>query len=284
VITAAIVAATLHAAPPPADRAAGRRGAAYVAALAPGTELGAEADSVLALVAAGAPPGKHLARLLELVPAQTRTPGLAAKAALAVVAAGLDPHCAAGVDLVARIRAGYAAGVYGASVFEDSLAITALAGAGEPVPPAAVAELRRLRGSGGYGLSLSGGADDADDTGLALMALRAAGVPAADAAVRGSVRWLLQHRLPGAGWAGAAGSSTVSDSTALALRGLTAAGSGWPTGAGPALRRLQGPDGGFDASAGVPGSRVLATLDSTPALLRRTLPLVRRTTPGRPCG
>ena len=36
-----------------------------------------------------------------------------------------------------------------------------------------------------------------------------------DPAVRGSVRWLLSQRLPGSGWAGAAGSSTVSDSTAL---------------------------------------------------------------------
>jgi hypothetical protein len=285
VIAAAIVAATLHAAPPPpVDRAAGRRGAAYLAAQAPGSELGAEADSVLALVAAGRTPGAHLARLIALVPSQTGTTGLAAKAALAVVAAGLNPRCTAGVDLVARIRAGYASGVYGATVFEDSLAITALAGAGEPVPQAALAELRRLRGSGGYGLSIDGGPDDADDTGMALMALRAAGAPVSDPAVRGSVRWLLQQRLPGAGWAGAAGSSTVSDSTALALRGLTAAGSGWPAGAAQALRRLQEADGGFDATAGAPGSRLIATLDSTPALFRRTLPLVRRTTPGHACG
>jgi hypothetical protein len=286
VIAAALAATAVHAfTPPPVDRAAGRRGAAFVAAQAPGNELGAEADSVLSLVAAGLPPGAHLARLRALVPAQTSSPGAAAKAALAVVAVGGNPRCVAGIDLVAQIRAGYGDGVYGATVFEDSLAITALAGADEAVPPAALAALRRLRGAGGYGLSLTGaGSDDADDTGMALMALRVAGARPTDPAVRGAVRWLLAQRLPGAGWGGAAGSSTVSNSTGLALRGLSAVGVGWPTGAATALRRLQGADGGFDATAGAPGSRLLATLDSVPALEGRPLPLVRRSSPGRPCG
>jgi hypothetical protein len=286
VIAAALAAtALLTSSPPPVDRAAGRRGALFLAAQPPSSELGVEADTVLALVAAGLAPGSHLARLRALVPDGTQAPGPAAKAALAAVAAGANPRCFAGVDLVARIRAGYGDGVYGASVFDDSLAIAALAGADEPVPPAALAALRRLRGNGGYGLLLTGnGRDDADTTGLALMALRAAGATRTDPAVRGAVRWLLGQRLAGAGWAGAAGTSTVSNSTGLALRGLTAAGSGWPSGAAPALRHLQGSDGGFDATAGAPGSRVLATLDSAPALLGRTLPLVRRTTPGRPCG
>ena len=211
-------------------------------------------------------------------------PGAAAKAALAAEAAGANPRCFAGVDLVARIRSGYGAGVYGASVFEDSLAIAALAGAAEPVPAQAVTALRRLRGAGGYGLSLTGaGRDDPDTTGMALMALRAAGVPRSDPAVRGAIRWLLAQRLPGAGWAGAAGSSTVSNSTGLALRGLTAAGDGWPAGASASLRKLQGPDGGFDAAAGVPGSRQLATLDSVPALTGTTLPVARRSAPGSSC-
>ncbi len=90
-----------------------------------------------------------------------------------------------------------------------------------------------------------------------------------------------RSRLPGAGWAGAAGTSTVSNSTGLALRGLTAAGDGWPAGAAAALRALQGADGGFDAAQGAPGSRELATLDSAPALLGATLPLARRTAPGQ---
>jgi hypothetical protein len=285
VIAAALAAAVLHVtSPAPIDRAAGRRGAAFLAAQAPGDELGAEADTVIALVSAGAEPGAHLTRLRALVPAGTQTPGAAAKAALAAEAAGANPRCFAGVDLVARIRSGYGDGVYGASLFDDSLAITALAGAAEPVPVAALRALRRLRGAGGYGLSLAGsGRDDPDTTGMALMALRAAGAPRSDPAVRGAVRWLLSQRLPGAGWAGAAGTSTVSNSTGLALRGLTAAGDGWPAAAAGALRKLQGADGGFDAAAGAPGSRQLATLDSVPALVGKTLPVIRRTAPGTPC-
>jgi hypothetical protein len=285
VIAAAVAAAVLHASSPsPVYRAAGRRGAAFLQTQPPGQELGVEADTVIALVSAGASPGAHLTRLRALVPTGTRSPGEAAKAALAAEAVAANPRCFAGVDLVARIDSGYAAGVFGATVFDDSLAITALAGAGEPVPAAALAALRRIRGAGGYGLSLAGsGRDDPDTTGMALMALRAAGAARTDTAVRGAVRWLLAQRLSGAGWAGAAGSSTVSNSTGLALRGLLSVGDGWPSGAAAALVRLQGADGGFDATAEAPGSRQLATLDSVPALMGKTLPLARRTTPGKSC-
>ena len=273
-IAAALAAAVLHATSPlPVDRAAGRRGAAFLEAQAPGSELGVEADTVVALVSAGVEPGAHLVRLRALVPAGAQTPGAAAKAALAAEAAGVNPRCFAGVDLVARIRSGYGEGVYGASVFDDS---TCDHGARRRVGASSrccAVGAPRLRGTGGYGLSLTGaGRDDPDTTGIALMALRAAGAPPSDPAVRGAVRWLLSQRLAGAGWAGAAGTSTVSNSTGLALRGLTAAGAGWPAGAAPALRRLQDPDGGFDATAGAPGSRQLATLDSVPALLGSTLP------------
>jgi hypothetical protein len=286
VIAAAGAEAVLHApSPSPVYRAAGRRGAAFLQAQPPGQELGVEADTVIALVSASASPGAHLTRLRALVTAGARSPGEAAKAALAVEAVGANPRCFAGIDLVARIDSGYAAGVFGASVFDDSLAITALAGAGEAIPPAALSTLRRVRRTGGYGLSLAGiGRDDPDTTGMALMALRAAGASRTDTAVRGAVRWLLSQRLPGAGWAGAAGSATVSNSTGLALRGLLSAGDGWPSGAAAALLHLQGPDGGFDATAGAPGSRQLATLDSVPALMGKSLPLVRRTTPGKSCG
>ena len=111
----------------------------------------------------------------------------------------------------------------------------ALAGADEPVPRRA----DRAAPPAGTGrlwpLPRGRRARRCRYDGLALMALRAAGAPRRDPAVRGAVRWLLAQRLPGAGWAGAAGSSTVSNSTGLALRGLSAAGVGWPVGAAPAL-------------------------------------------------
>ena len=253
VIAAALAAtALLTSTPPPVDRAAGRRGAMFLAAQQPGNELGVEADTVLALVAAGIAPGLTSRDSARWCPtdAGPRTGG---EGGARRGGGGREPRCFAGVDLVARIRSGYGDGIYGATVFDDSLAIEALAGADEPVP-CRTDRAAAPAGQGGYGLSLTGGgSDDADTTGLALMALRAAGAPRSDPAVRGAVRWLLARRLPGAGWAGAAGTSTVSNSTGLALRGLSAAGVGWPSGAAPRSASSRAADGGFDAAGG--GSR-----------------------------
>ena len=285
-IAAALAAAALALAPapPPVDRAAAARAAAWIAAQPATTAGGVEADAVLALVAAGRRRGAHLVRLRALAPRYAVTPGAAAKTALAAVAAGSSARCFAGVDLVRRMRAGYFDGVFGASIWDQSLSIMALAGAHEPIPPAALRTLRRLRGEGGWGFAISGaGADDADSTALAVMALRAAGRGRSDADVRAGVRWLLAHRLPGAGWAGAAGSATVANSTGLALRALAAAGSGPPAGATAALRALQSADGSFAATAAAGGSRQLATNEAVPALLRRPLPLARRRHADRPC-
>jgi hypothetical protein len=269
---------------PAADRAAAVRGARWLAAQPPGTSGGAEADLVVALAAAGQPPGAHLAALRRLAPGYARTPGAAAKVALAALAAGASPRCFARVDLVRRIDAGYADGVYGASIWDDALSVAALAGADEPVPPAAVRALRRLRGAGGWGFSLAGGPDDADSTGLALLALRAAGVPAGDRDVRAGASWLAAHRLPQAGWSGAVPGGTDADSTSLALRGLAAAGRTAPSSATAALRRLQGADGSFAATATAPGSLLLATNSAVPALLRAPLVLRPRARPSQPCG
>jgi hypothetical protein len=276
--------AALVAPAPAADRTAAARGAAYLARLAPADAGGAEADAVVALRVAGHPGGEHLSRLRALTRTYARGPGAAAKVALAAVAAGADPRCFGGVDLVGRIRGGYADGAYGASIWDDALSILALSGADEPVPPAAVRFLARARGAGGWGFALTGGAaDDADSTGLALMALRAAGRPAGDPAVRGGSAWLLGEQLPGAGWSGAAGTSTDANSTGLALLGLRSAGRRAPATATTALRALQEPDGSFSATATAPGSRLLATVQAVPALLERPLPAARRLRPGRAC-
>jgi hypothetical protein len=276
--------AALVAPVPAADRTAAARGAAYLARLAPADAGGAEADAVVALRAAGRPGGAHLARLRVLTRSYARGPGAAAKVALAAVAAGANPRCFGGVDLVARIRAGYADGAYGASIWDDALSVMALAGAGEPVPRAATRLLVRLRGQGGWGFSLGGGTpDDADSTGLALMALRAAGRPARDPAVRAGSSWLQHRQLPGAGWSGAAGGSTDSNSTGLALLGLRAANRPAPATATAALRSLQGQDGSFAATATAPGSRLLATVQAVPSLLGRTLPPARRLRAARSC-
>jgi hypothetical protein len=280
VIAALAAASVTLLAPPPSDRSAAVRGARWLASQPAGDAGGTEADSVVAIAAAGGDVSAHLARLQALAPRYAVNPGAAAKVALAAVAAGKNPRCFARVDLVHTIRAGYADGLFGASIWDDALSIDALVAAGEQVPAAAVARLRTLRDDGGYGFSLSGrGRDDADSTGLALTALAAAGVPTGDPAVRGAAAWLLAHRA-GGGWGG---SSPNANSTALGLVGLVAAGRPVPATATRVLRGLQAGDGSFSSSDGSVGDRVLATNQVVPALLQKPFPVKRRSAPGRPC-
>ncbi len=279
---AALVASAVVHAPPPVDRAAGVRGARWLASQPIGDTAsgGAEADTVVAVAAAGVNPASHLAALRQIAPGYATGPGAAAKVALAAVAAGQNPRCFARLDLVKTIRAGYADGLFGASIWDDALSIDALAGAGERVPAAAVAKLKALRRDGGYGFGLSGrGRDDPDSTGLALTALAAAGVTAKDPAVRGAADWLLAHRVQG-GWGSG---SPNANSTALGILGLVAAGRAVPPGAFLALRGLQAADGSFSLSKTSKGDPVLATNQAVPALLGKPFPVARRSSPGRPC-
>jgi iron complex transport system substrate-binding protein len=279
VIAALAASAVLHA-PAPADRAAGVRGARWLASQPVGDAGGTEADAVTAIAAAGVDPKAHLAGLRALAPRYATGPGAAAKVALAAVAAGQNPRCFARLDLVHTIRAGYADGLFGASIWDDALSIDALAGAGEPVPAAAVTKLKSLRRTGGYGFGLSGsGRDDPDSTGLALTALAAAGVPAKDPAVKGAADWLLAHRVQG-GWGSG---SPNANSTGLALAGLIAAGRRPPAGALRLLRSLQAADGSFSLSPTTKGDPFLATNQAVPALVGKPYPVKVRKAPGRPC-
>jgi hypothetical protein len=281
VIAALAASAVLHA-PPPVDRSAGVRGARWLASQRVGdtTAGGAEADAVVAIAAAGADPKSHLSALRLIAPSYATGPGAAAKVALAAVAAGQNPRCFARLDLVRTIRAGYADGLFGASIWDDALSIDALAGAGETVPAAAVTKLKALRRDGGYGFGLSGrGRDDPDSTGLALTALAAAGVPARDPAVKGAADWLLAHRVQG-GWGSG---SPNANSTALGILGLVAAGRTVPPGALLVLRGLQSADGSFNLSATSKGDPFLATNQAVPALLEKPYPVAVRKSPAKPC-
>ena len=67
---------------------------------------------------------------------------------MAAVAAGGDPARLGGVDYVARIRARYASGRYGATAFDQALSILGLRAAGRPVPRAAIRATFAGRGAG----------------------------------------------------------------------------------------------------------------------------------------
>lgn len=259
-----------------ADRQAAARAAAWLRTVS-GVAPGQQADAIVALAAAGAGRpvlGPRLSRLVALAPAYASTAGAAGKVALAAEAAGADPRRLRGVDYLARIRGAYAAGRYGATGFDQALAMLALAGAGERVPAAAVAALRSDRGAGGWGNDLTpSGRDDVSTTAILIEALRAAGVRARDPMLRAAAAWMTAQANGQGGYAffGARG-VTEANSTALAIRALRALGRTPPPASRAALRGLQLPDGSIAFTAASPGSPLIATVDALVALSGTTLP------------
>jgi hypothetical protein len=260
-----------------ADARAAARGAAWLAGAAAGAPGGQRADAIVAMAAAGRTPARlrrPLAGLARVAPAYGKGAGPAAKVALAASAAGADPERFGGVDYIARVNRAYAAGRYGATAYDQALSMLALEAAGQPVPPAAVRALRAARGAGGWGFDLRPGeTDDASTTGLLIEALRAAGVPARDPALRAATAWMLRQRNADGGWGfGGPASPTEANSTAIAVRALRAMGRRPPANARALLRGLQDPDGAFRFRRDQPGSPLLATTDVVIALAGRTLP------------
>ncbi|MCU0308874.1 MAG: hypothetical protein MUE51_14130 [Thermoleophilia bacterium] len=253
------------------------RAAAWLERTAPPAAGGQAADAVVALAAAGRPPARLRPRLVALArvaPGYAVTAGAAGKVALAAVAAGGDPRRLGGVDYLARIRRAYAAGRYGATAYDQALAMLALRAAGEPVPPGAVSALRAARGPGGWNLDLRPrAADDVSTTGLVIEAMRASGVPAGDPGLGAALAWLTDQRNRAGGYAFAgAGGPTEANSTAFAIRAHTAMGRPAPARTRAALAGLQRADGGVDFAAGRPGSRLIATTDALVAFAGRALP------------
>ncbi|NNJ09891.1 hypothetical protein EKD04_006085 [Chloroflexales bacterium ZM16-3] len=221
----------------------------------------------------------------KIFPAQT------GKAILSIVAAGADP-AAFGVNpgggtlnLVADLEGAFdpATGTYtttamrgfssgAASPVSQSFAILGLAAAGRPIPANAVTSLRGFQDADGtWGTSI-------DTTGLALQALRAAGVSAADPAIVKAIAYLRAQQDALGGW-------DNPNSTAFAIQGLLAAGedlANWrKAGRSPyeALALYQKPDGPFTytwESGGyfTPGAADnFATRQSIPGLLGVAFPL-----------
>ncbi len=208
--------------------------------------------------------------------------GVMAKIVLAVDAAGADPHSFAGHDMVAELQNCYDAttGLYHpTSIFQDSLAILALSGVGVGVPDKAVQRLRQEEHAGGcWGWGVGGSSCDTDSTAMAVLALRSAGVDAAE--LVGALKYLAEREHADAGWGSwAAQTASNSDSTALALLALASLGENprsprwgrvvsgeWVS---PLLRllRFQDADGSFRYTDEYPESRLMATLDVIPALL-----------------
>ncbi len=150
-----------------------------------GSDAGATADAISAMVAMGVDPngvlknGNSPVSYLGTQAAAyaAKSVGGAGKLTLAVIAAGRDPFNFGGVDLINLIQKSYdsATGQYGPTTTDHVFALLALASAGQSVPPAAITALEKLQLSDGgwsYDGTVATGSDT-NTTALAVQALKA---------------------------------------------------------------------------------------------------------------
>jgi hypothetical protein len=287
----AIAAAVLAIAPAAhaSDRSAARAGAAWLSgAVKPGAD-GMAADALVALRAAGRLPSAEAARraraLRDGAGAYARTAGSAGKTILALTAARSgSARCAGSIDLLARLNSYGRAGRYGATIFDQTLGMLAAHALHAGPSSRAVSVLLNARGASGWNFDLSaagGRADDVTSTAMAILAARAAGVPASNGALRAGLRWLRAQRTAAGGFALGRRDRNEANSTALAIEAARAMGSK-DTRATRALRTLQRSGGAFQFTRDDAGSRVLASNDAVVALSGHRLPVATlHRTPGR---
>ena len=278
-----------------------------------GFGTGSTIDALLALKAAGTAPqqvrsaaGKSSLDYLQPRAAAYASGSAAASGKLltGLVAAGVDPRDFAGLNLVisTTLRYDRGTGGYGSSTFDQAWAMIGLAAAGQTVPLSATQRLEAIRATGGgWGFSANAAIGDADSTGLALMALAAAGNPTAacttgagssDPVVREALAFLQQSENGDGGFPGFDGATSPS-STGLALQGLAAyhqqpRSLTWTTvitdGSASRLTLRNPLDtllAAQTAAGGFPGfsgpNDPDATYQALPGLLGQALPLSRRT-------
>lgn len=170
----------------------------------------------------------------------------AAKAAILAIALGEDPTDFAGIDLIAEVRDGInddgSFDTY-PSAFSTSLAIIALARAGDDVPQDLIDGLLSFQdSSGGFGYEWSGTfTTDPDSTALAIQALWLAG--GNDAAIAKAVSWAEDAQTAQGYWE----NYSPVDSTALMVSALNLVGSD-TSAATSWLAGKQLSDGGFPNS------------------------------------
>ena len=241
------------------------------------------ADAVLGLAAAHDPANDAVVkRLLDYLETQAKaytakSPEGAAKLALVALATGGDATSFGGVDLLSKVTGGIGKdGAFGAfpGAFAQSLGIIALSRAGQQVPEAMITWLLAQQGKdGGFGYA-KGKPSDADNTGMAAIALAALPGDAATAALQKAVAWATKNQAADGSWAG----YVPVNSTAVMGMGLIAAKSD-PTKALDWLAGQQLADGALP-NAGKPD--VLATAQGMLLLAGQTYLSVSSTAEAEP--
>jgi hypothetical protein len=209
--------------------------------------------------------------------------GELAKVIRAVQAAGGNPNSFAGMDLVEDLKATYAASTgkyHPFKVYSHDLALIALQTVSGTVPSLAVTTLENSQlGDGGWPWAWGATSADVDSTGLSMQAIIAGGGPSSPDITDHAADFLEDLRFPGGGYPDLATRPEPNcDSTSLAIQGQLATGgyrqepllfaleTGAVTSSWDALLAFQEPAGSFVASASVPESRLLATLEAIHAL------------------
>jgi prenyltransferase beta subunit len=172
--------------------------------------------------------------------------------------------------LLARLRAHKPGRLLNATMWT----ILALRQAGEKVPPALVGSLRRAqRPNGGWSWHRAS-APDANDTAVAIQALRAAGVRGRS--IDRAVAFLRRHQNRDGGFELTDGRGSDTQSTAWAIQGLLAAGRAPGARAYRYLARMRRPDGSYRYNARYVTTPLWVTAQVLPALARKPFPLRRR--------
>lgn len=209
----------------------------------------------------------------------------AGKAAMAAVAAGRSARSFGGLDLVHIIQGYYnplSGRYYQTWLYRHNLAVLGLVAAGDPVPEGARRTLLQdQHASGGWGWAFGSGNPDVDSTGFTMYTLVAVGEPAGSTALTRAATYLRDMQFPDGSFpAIATNTAGNSNSTALALQGLLAAGiDPWQApyarlnAAGAiitpldALLTFQEDSGAFVYMPTLPESRQMAVFDAVPALM-----------------
>lgn len=301
VVTILLAPGAALAAPDPATAAlaylAGQQGADGSIA----SSAGATEDFILGAAAANYDPNTLVscagtsayAYLTAKLTTATATAGGTGKLALAVLAGKLDPAAFGGQNLLVRLGTFYKAttGAYGdGSTFGQSLAILALEGAGQAIPPAAITELEGLQdtdGSWNYQASSNATAGDTNSTAIAVEALRAAGVAASDASLSKAIAYLHTQQNSDGGFTYSAPGASDPDSDALVIQALVAlgedpSGAGWTVGGKTVFDDLlsrQAADGGF-TYPGSPAPDAFTTSQVPAGLKKAPLPGTATWQPG----
>lgn len=151
--------------------------------------------------------------------------------------------------------------------------VLALRAAGHPAGATTVRYLRRRQARSGGWSWAPRGAPDTNDTAVAVEALRAAGVPSRDRAVRRGLAYLSRLRNRDGGFPLVLGRASDTQSTSWAVQAFAAAGRRPPAKSRAYLLRLQRPDGSFRYSARYAVTPVWVTAQVVPALAGRPFPL-----------